>query len=60
MVSLRWPPTCDALPNALAAAPVFPARESDPTMSTLYGAPSATAAHAEHLTDLIWPRRYHR
>ena len=35
MVSLRCPPTWDALPKALAAPPVSPARESDPTMSTL-------------------------
>ncbi len=35
MVSLRWPPTSDALPKAWEAPPVLPTRVSDPTMSTL-------------------------
>jgi hypothetical protein len=35
MVSLRWPGTWEVFPKALAAAPVSPARLSEPTMRTL-------------------------
>src|SRR5580658_6837495 len=58
MVSLRCPPTSDAVPNDCAAWPVLPARESDPMISTLNGVMASLvgAAQAEQASLVTCPK----